>query len=65
MVKFIKQNGELFSVARDAETAFYMWKTAQKLNHTIEINGLNYGNDWQARVEIEKLYGVTYSLNVC
>ncbi len=40
MVKFIKQNGELFSVARDAETAFYMWKTAQKLNHTIEINGL-------------------------
>lgn len=64
MVEFIKSNGDLFSVARDANDAFYMWKTAQKLNHTVRINGVNYGNDWQARHEIEKLFNVSYSLNV-
>jgi hypothetical protein len=63
MVNFIKQNGEIFSIARDAESAFYMWKISRELNHTIEIDGVNYGNNWQARVEIEKLFGVLYSLN--
>lgn len=42
-----------------------MWETAKKLNHSVEINGINYGNDWGARHEIEKLFGVSYSLNVC
>ncbi len=65
MVQFIKSNGEIFSLARTAEDAFYMWKTAQKLNHTIRIDGVNYGNDWKARYEIEKLFNVSYSLNVC
>ena len=64
MIKFIKENGELFSIARDSESAFYMWETAKKLNHTIEINGVNYGNDWIARVEIEKTFNVSYSLKV-
>lgn len=65
MVKFIKSNGDIFSIARDSSTAFYMWETSKKLNHSVEINGINYGNDWQARYEIEKLFGVSYSLNVC
>jgi hypothetical protein len=65
MVKFIKENGIIFSIARDSESAFYMWKIAKELNHTVEINNVNYGNDWKARVEIEKLFGVSYSLNVC
>ena len=64
MVKFIKENGIIFSIARDYESAFYMWKIAKELNHTVEINNVNYSNDWQARVEIEKLFGVSYSLNV-
>ena len=65
MVEFIKSNGEIFSVARTAEDAFYMWKTAQKLNQIVRINGIDYGNDWQSRYEIEKLFNVSYSLNVC
>ena len=65
MVEFIKTNGNVFSVARNSEDAFYMWKTARELNHSVRINGIDYGNDWQARYEIEKLFGVSYSLNVC
>ena len=64
MVEFVKQNGENFSVARDAETAFYMWKIARELNHTVRINGIDYGNDWESRVAIEKLFNQTYKLSV-
>ena len=46
MVKFIKSNGDIFSIVRGSSTAFYMWETAKKLNHSVEINGINYGNDW-------------------
>lgn len=63
-VNFIKQDGSLFSIARTAEDAFYMWKTSQTLGHTVEINKVNYGNDWQARCEIEKHFGVSYELNL-
>lgn len=44
---------------------WYILIKGNLLNHTIEINGVNYGNDWKARVEIEKLFGVLYYLNVC
>ena len=64
MVEFIKQNGEVFSVARDPSDAFYMWKKAQELNQSVRINGIDYGNDWQARYQIEKLFGVSYKLEL-
>lgn len=65
MVEFIKTNGDVFSVTRNSEDAFYTWKTTRELNHSVRINGIDYGNNWKARYEIEKLFGVSYSLNVC
>jgi len=64
MVDFIKTNGDLFSVARNSDDAFYMWRTAKELDHTVRINGVNYGNGWEARYEIEKLFNASYLLNV-
>ncbi len=64
-VKFIKSNGSVFCIARDPETAFFMWERAKELNQSVVINEINYGDDWEARCEIEKLFGVLYSLNVC
>ena len=64
-VKFIKSNGSVFCIARDPETAFFMWERAKELNQSVVINEINYGDDWEARCEIEKLFGVSYSLNVC
>ena len=62
MIEFIKENGEIFSIARDVKSAFYMYKTAKDLNHSIRINGINYGNDWQARYEIEKFFNTSYKI---
>ena len=61
-VEFITSDGQTFCIARDAETAFHMWKRASELNQTVKINGIDYGSDWVARYEIEKLFGISYSI---
>jgi hypothetical protein len=61
-VEFIKPNGQVFSIARNAEDAFYMWNTAKKLGHTVRINNINYGNGWESRYAIEQLFGKSYSI---
>lgn len=62
MVNFIRNNS-IFCTARDVKTAFYMWGLINDLNLTIEINGVNHGNDWQARCAIEKLFGQSYKID--
>jgi len=64
MVEFIKPNGDLFSIARNSDDAFYMWEVSKDLGHTIRINDVDFGNDWEARYEIEKMFGVSYSLRL-
>lgn len=68
MVEFIKnkESGteymELFCIARDPETAFYMWKKAKELDLDVCINNKMYGNDWEARVAIEEHFKTLYRI---
>ena len=56
-VVFSDRNGNVFSTARDFETAIHLWKQGR---WNIEVDGETYRSDFRGREAIEKLFGETY-----
>ena len=55
-VEFVKSDGQVFSIARDLESALYMLETSKTLKHSVRIEGVYHGNGLLAKCAIEGVF---------